>query len=153
MILIVNPVHFLLDFFYQSKYVKFKKRFEFKNINFFISHTLRRTDKNKKYKKLMPIFNPICSLYFKKNICSIKKFELEEILDLIDNDEFDIKPRMFHLNSYYKSEPMSSDEFFSLTKYNFYDLLIFDYVRHRDREKTITEYEKYEDDRLQVRFK
>tara|TARA_B110000977_G_scaffold53173_1_gene72273 strand:- start:438 stop:686 length:249 start_codon:yes stop_codon:yes gene_type:complete len=58
--------------------------------------------------------------------------EMEKILDDID-EEYQIIPRKFHLETYYKEYPMQADDYKSLMKFNFYDLLIFEYISHKDR--------------------
>ena len=137
-----NPIFFLLDNYYNNKYVEDRKSLRNKSISYFISNTFKRSQSNRKFKKKRPIFNAICSLYFKRNVVFLKLEEIKELLDEIDNG-YEIEPRKFHLEEYYKEEVMSSANYKSLCKYNFYDALLFEYATLGDRMVIFKKIEKY----------
>jgi hypothetical protein len=137
-----NSVFFLLDNYYFNKYIENRKSLRTKSINFFISNTFKRSQTNKKFVKLRPIFNAICSLFFKRNIVYLKQDEMSKLLDEIDKG-YEIIPRKYHLEDYYEEEPMTAGNFKSLCKYNFYDLLIFEYSSSKDRDEIFKKMEEY----------
>tara|TARA_R110000765_G_scaffold260253_1_gene360474 strand:+ start:463 stop:918 length:456 start_codon:yes stop_codon:yes gene_type:complete len=129
---IQNPIYFLLDHYYFVKYIEKRKSLKHKSINFYISNTYKRSASNRKFKTIRPVFNAMSSLYLKRNVVQMTEQEMEKILDDID-EEYQIIPRKFHLETYYKEYPMQADDYKSLMKFNFYDLLIFEYISHKDR--------------------
>ena len=142
-----NSIYFLLDHYYSQKYIIEHKSFRNKTISFYIGNTFKKTNNNKKFKLLRPIFNAICSLYLERNVVYMKKEEMEIILDEIDKS-LEIVPRCFHLEDLYKTEPMSPSDYNSLLKYNFYDLLLFEYANYNNREEI---FEKMEIHNLELR--
>ena len=150
--LLQNPITYLLDNYYTQKYLKKNKKYRNKNINFFIANTYKKTGRNKKFKTLQKIFNPFTTLYLNRNIFALTTKEVESILDIIDSEGIINNPR-YDLNEYYKDDPMSQHEFFSLKNYNFYDALFFEYADHKDREKVFEELNKYESRKLNISFK
>lgn len=137
-----NSIYFLLDNYYFNKYVENRQSLRTKSINFFISNTFKRSQSNKKFIKLRPIFNAVCSLFFKRNVVHLKLEEMEKILDEIDLG-YEIVPRKYHLEEYYEEEPMTPGNFKSLCKYNFYDLLIFEYSSSKDRDVIFKKMKEY----------
>ena len=137
-----NPIYYLLDNYYNCKYVEERKSLQNKSISYFISNTFKRSQSNKKFKKKRPIFNAVCSLYFKRNVVFLKLEEIKELLDKID-EGYSITPRKYHLESYYEEEPMTAANYKSLCKYNFYDALLFEYATLGDRMVIFKKMEKY----------
>ena len=129
--LLQNPLKYLLDNFYTIKYKKENKKYTNKNINFYIAATYKKTQRNKKFKKLQYIFNPFTALYLQRNIYSNPRYDLHE---------------------YYKNDPMSQHEFYSLKNYNFYDTLFFEYAQHKDGERIFKELYEYESKKLNLSF-
>tara|TARA_R110000782_G_scaffold263625_2_gene356357 strand:- start:87 stop:545 length:459 start_codon:yes stop_codon:yes gene_type:complete len=127
-----NSLFFLLDTYYSNKYVEGQKLLQNKSISFFIGNVFKKTNTNKKFKTLRPIYNAICSFYFKRNVFYLKEEEMEILLNEIDK-ELEIIPRCYHLEDLYEEEPMTAANFKSLKKYNFYDLLLFEYATHKDK--------------------
>lgn len=137
-----NSIYFLLDNYYFNKYVENRKSLRTKSINFFISNTFKRSQSNKKFLNIRPIFNANCSLFFKRNVVYLKMEEMKTILDEIDKG-YEIVPRKYHLEDYYEEEPMTPGNFKSLCKYNFYDLLIFEYASSKDRDVIFKKMKEY----------
>tara|TARA_R110000737_G_scaffold50517_4_gene71520 strand:+ start:836 stop:1291 length:456 start_codon:yes stop_codon:yes gene_type:complete len=137
-----NSIFFLLDNYYFNKYVEERKSLRSKSINFYISNTYKRSQSNKKFIHLRPIFNAICSLYFKRNVVFLKLDEMKELLDKIDAG-YEITPRKYHLEEFYKEEPMTPSNYKSLCKYNFYDNLLFEYAAINNRIVIFKKIEKY----------
>lgn len=141
MIKIHNPIYFLIDNYYYIKFVEKRKSLIHKSINFFISNTYKRSNLNKKFKNLRPIFNAMTSLFLGRNVVHMTKAEMEKMLDEIDKG-FEITPRRYHLENYYKEFPMTPPDFQSLMKFNFYDMLVFKYISHKDKEKVFKQMEQ-----------
>ena len=137
-----NPIFFLMDNYYNCKYIEERKSLKNKSINYYISNTFKRSNSNKKFKHLRPIYNAICSLFCKRNVVYLKIDEMKEILDKID-EGYSIIPRKYHLEDYYEQEPMTAANYKSLCKYNFYDGLLFEYATLKDREVIFKKMEKY----------
>ena len=137
-----NSIFYLLDNYYNNKYIEDRKSLRNKSINYYISNTFKRSNSNKKFKDLRPIFNAICSLFFKRNVVFLKLDELKELLDEID-EGYEIIPRKFHLECYYEEEPMTAANYKSLCKYNFYDGLLFEYAALKDRLVIFKKLEKH----------
>jgi len=137
-----NSIFYLLDYYYLHKYIEGRKSLRNKSINYFISNTFKRSNSNKKYNTLRPIYNAICSLFFKRNVVYLRLGEMKNLLDEIDKD-FSIVPRKYHLEDFYKDEPMTAANYKSLMKYNFYDLLLFEYANHKDRTIIFDKMEEY----------
>ena len=137
-----NSIFFLLDHYYSQKYIIEHKMFKNKSISFYIGYTYKKTNNNKKFRVLRPIYNSICSLYFKKNVVYLNKIDMTTLLDEIDT-KLEIIPRCFHLEELYKVEPMTPANYKSLVKYNFYDLLLFEYSNHKDRDIIFMKMEQY----------
>lgn len=150
--LLQNPITYLLDNYYTMKYLKKNKKYRSKNINYYIANTYKKTGRNKKFKTVQMIFNPFTTLYLKRNIFALTTKDVESILDIIDSEGIVNNPR-YDLNEYYKDDPMSQHEFFSLKNYNFYDALFFEYADHKDRERVFEELNKYESRKLNISFK
>ena len=146
-----NSIYFLLDNYYFCKYVEGRKSLQNKSINFFISNTFQKSNSNKKFKTLRPIFNALCSFYFKRNVVYLKLDEMKILLDEIDKD-FEIIPRRYHLEELYLEEPMSPANYKSLCKYNFYDLLLFEYASSKNRETIFKKMENYNEDLQKCQF-
>ena len=97
------------------------------------------------------IFNPFTTLHLKRNIFAVTPKEVEDILELIDTEGIINNPR-FDLNEFYKKDPMTQHEFYSLKNYNFYDSLFFEYADHKDRERVFRELNEYETKKLNISF-
>jgi|TARA_R110000796_G_scaffold138738_1_gene254897 hypothetical protein len=149
--LLQNPLKYLLDNFYTIKYKKENKKYTNKNINFYIAATYKKTQRNKKFKKLQYIFNPFTALYLQRNIYSITDDEVNSIINEIDTNGIINNPR-YDLHEYYKNDPMSQHEFYSLKNYNFYDTLFFEYAQHKDGERIFKELYEYESKKLNLSF-
>ena len=50
--LLQNPITYLLDNYYTMKYLKKNKKYRSKNINYYIANTYKKTERNKKFKTL-----------------------------------------------------------------------------------------------------
>ena len=137
-----NSIFYLLDNYYNNKYIEERKSLQNKSINYFISNTFKRSNSNKKFNHLRPIFNAICSLFFKRNIVYLKLEEMKELLDKID-EGYEIVPRKYHLEDYYEAEPMTAANYKSLCKYNFYDSLLFEYAALKERLVIFKKLEKH----------
>ena len=137
-----NPSFYLLDYYYTSKYVECRKTLKHKSINYFISSIFNKSQSNKKFNTMRPIFNAMCSYYFKKNVVYLKTSQMVELLDHIDKG-FEIVPRKYHLEEYYEQEPMTASNYKSLMLYNFYDNLLFEYSRHLNRDIILKKMENY----------
>ena len=79
-----NPIYFLLDNYYTCKYILERKTFKYKTINFYISYCYKKSQSNKKFTKLFPVFNAICCKELGRNITSISYEEFNELLTRID---------------------------------------------------------------------
>lgn len=137
-----NSIFYLLDNYYNNKYIEERKSLQNKSINYFISNTFKRSQSNKKFIHLRPIFNAICSLFFKRNVVYLKLGEMKQILDQID-EGYQIVPRKYHLEDYYEEEPMTAANYKSLCKYNFYDGLLFEYAALKERMVIFKKLEKH----------
>lgn len=137
-----NSIFYLLDNYYNNKYIEERKSLQNKSINYFISNTFKRSQSNKKFIHLRPIFNAICSLFFKRNVVYLKLKEMKQILDQID-EGYQIVPRKYHLEDYYEEEPMTAANYKSLCKYNFYDGLLFEYAALKERMVIFKKLEKH----------
>ena len=137
-----NPTFYLLDYYYTSKYVEKRKSLKHKSINYFISSIFNKSQSNKKFNTMRPIFNAMSSYCFHKNVVYLKISQMIEILDEIDRG-YEIVPRKYHLEEYYEEEPMTASNYKSLMKYNFYDNLLFEYSRHGNREIILKKMENY----------
>ena len=137
-----NSIFYLLDNYYNNKYIEQRKSLQNKSINYFISNTFKRSQSNKKFIHLRPIFNAICSLFFKRNVVYLKLGEMKQILDQID-EGYQIVPRKYHLEDYYEEEPMTAANYKSLCKYNFYDGLLFEYAALKERLVIFKKLEKH----------
>ena len=149
--LLQNPITYLLDNYYTMKYLKKNKKYRYKNIKFYIAQTYSKTERNKKYKNLQMIFNPFVTLYLGRNVFALTKKEMDEILDHIDTEGI-VNNLRFDLDEYYKKDPMSQHEFYSLKNYNFYDALFFEYADHKDRARVFEELNEYETRKLNISF-
>tara|TARA_R100000951_G_scaffold113864_2_gene116842 strand:+ start:651 stop:1106 length:456 start_codon:yes stop_codon:yes gene_type:complete len=146
-----NPNQFLMDYYYNNKYVLKKKTFKHKTVNYFIAHLHQKTHSNKKFKKINIVFNPFCSFYLKRNITNITEDELTEMMNKIDKCEI-INNCSYHFIEYYKKAPINQYQFYSLKNYNFYDMLLFEYCSHRDRERIWRELSIFKQNKLKVIF-
>ena len=146
-----NSIFYLLDNYYNNKYIEDRKSLRNKSINYFISNTFKRSQSNKKFIHLRPIFNAICSLFFKRNVVYLKLEEMKQILDQID-EGYEIIPRKYHLESYYEEEPMTAANYKSLCKYNFYDSLLFEYAALKERMVIFKKLEKHNLELQQCEF-
>tara|TARA_R110002124_G_scaffold175519_2_gene343298 strand:+ start:2050 stop:2505 length:456 start_codon:yes stop_codon:yes gene_type:complete len=146
-----NPIDFLMNHYYHNKYIDEKITFKHKSINYYISLLYNKSARNKKFNKITYVFNPFLTRYYKRHIVKISKNEIIEILDLIDNKGIINNP-IYHLNKYYEEEPLDKHQQYSLYNYNFYDMLFFDYLTHRDRDLLHTRLAEYEHDKLTVYF-
>ena len=148
---IQNPINFLMDHYYYNKYIDKKITYRNKSINYYIGLLYNKTARNQKFNKRTYIFNPFLTKYYKRHIVSISKNEIDEILDLIDNKGVFINP-IYHLQKYYEDEPLDRHQYYSLYNYNFYDMLIFDYLKHKNRDLVFKKLEDYETEKLTVLF-
>ena len=137
-----NPSFYLLDYYYTSKYVECRKTLKHKSINYFISSIFNKSQSNKKFNTMRPIFNAMCSYYFKKNVVYLKITQMIELLDHID-ESYEIIPRKYHLEEFYEEEPLTPSNYKSLMLYNFYDGLLFEYSRHGNRDIILKKMENY----------
>ena len=147
-----NPIYYLLDNYYECKYVLERKTFKYKSINFYISFTYKKTQTNKKFTKLFPVFNSICCRELGRNITSISYNEFDELLRRIDNTAT-FKERQYHLEEFYEHDPMTPEQFRSLKLYNFYDFLLFEYYSHRDKDLIKRQLEEHSLKKLKCEFK
>jgi len=147
-----NPITFLLDNYYDLKYIKKNKKFKYKNINFYIASIYKKTSRNKKFKLIQYIYNPFTTFYLKRNIFGITKAEAITIMDEIDNNNIINNPR-FDMEEYYQKYPMTQYEFYSLKNYNFYDCLFFEYADHKDRAIVLEELMIFQSKKLNLTFK
>tara|TARA_R110000803_G_scaffold134452_5_gene201543 strand:- start:3399 stop:3854 length:456 start_codon:yes stop_codon:yes gene_type:complete len=148
---IQNPIHFLMNHYYHNKYVDKKITFRHKSINYYIGLLYNKTARNKKFNKITYVYNPFLTSYYKRHIVEISKNEITEILDLIDSKGIINNP-IYHLNKYYEEEPLNRHQQYSLYNYNFYDMLFFDYLTHKNRKLVYKRLKKYEKDKLTVQF-
>lgn len=146
-----NPINYLLDYYYNNKYILKKKTFKHKTINYFISHLYTKTSTNIKFKKLNIVFNPFCSHHLKRNIANVSKEELSSMMDKIDSEEI-TNNKCFHYIEYYQKDPVNQYQFYSLKNYNFFDMLLFEYCSHRNRKKSWRELTIYTQEKLRVTF-
>lgn len=146
-----NPTRFLLDYYYNNKYILKKITFKHKTINSYIAQLYLKTHSNTKFKKINIVFNPFCSNYLKRNISYITRDELSEMIDKIDENII-INNCCFHFKEYYEKYPINQYQFYSFKNYNSYDMLLFEYCSHRDRDKTLKEFEIFNKNKLKVIF-
>ena len=146
-----NPMNYLLDNFYNNKFVEKKKTYRNKTIREYISTIYNKTYTNKKFKKINYVFNPFLSYHLKRNIYRVSKTELDQVMDLIDEKNI-INNKKYHLIEFYKEEPISQYDFFCLKNYNFYDTLLFEYITHKEREQVYERLKKFESDKLKINF-
>tara|TARA_R100000541_G_scaffold30714_1_gene39642 strand:+ start:3612 stop:4067 length:456 start_codon:yes stop_codon:yes gene_type:complete len=146
-----NPITYLLDYYYSVKNIQKNKKYKNKNLNFFISNMYRKTYMNKKFNKVVYVYNPFSSFYLQRNIVDISKEEMITMMDEIDKIGIVNNPR-FDLQEYYKNEPLSPFQFQSLKKYNYYDTLLFEYVDHKNRKKTFKDLEEHRKSKLIISF-
>ena len=146
-----NPIFFLLDNYYNCKYELERKTFKYKSINFYISFCYKKTQTNKKYNKLFPVFNAICCKELGRNITSISKDEIEELMTKIDTLPA-FKERQYHLEPFYESDPMTAEQFRSLKNYNFFDILLFEYYSHRNKDLIYQQLEAHSLKKLKCEF-
>ena len=71
-----NPIKFLLDNYYDLKYKKKSKRLRNKNINFYIAMAYKKTNNNKKFNKVLFIFNPFTTFFLKRNVFYLEKIDI-----------------------------------------------------------------------------
>ena len=146
-----NPIKFLLDNYYDLKYKKKSKRLRNKNINFYIAMAYKKTNNNKKFNKVLFIFNPFTTFFLKRNVFYLEKIDIITILDEIDEKGIINNPK-YDLMEFYKKEPMTQYEFYSMKNYNFYDSIFFEYTSHGDRNLVFKEIEEYEKSKLVIDF-
>tara|TARA_R110000764_G_scaffold21935_1_gene55053 strand:+ start:192 stop:446 length:255 start_codon:yes stop_codon:yes gene_type:complete len=81
----------------------------------------------------------------------LKLAEMKELLDEIDNG-YEIVPRKYHLEEFYKNEPMTASNYKSLCKYNFYDNLLFEYAAINNRIVIFKKIEKHNEELQRCQF-
>lgn len=147
-----NPIFFLLDNYYTCKYILERKTFKYKTINFYISYCYKKSQSNKKFTKLFPVFNAICCKELGRNITSISYEEFNELLTRIDTLST-FRERQYHLEEFYENDAMSPQQFKSLKSYNFYDILLFEYYQHRDKDLIKRQLVAHNMEKLKCEFK
>lgn len=146
-----NPIHYLLEHYYHNKYIDKKKTYRSKSINYYVGLLYNKTERNKKFNKITYVYNPFLTFYYKRHIVKISKNEINEILDLIDDNKI-TNNMTYHYDEYYQLEPLNEHEHYALYNYNFYDMLFFDYMKHKNRKKLFRRLKKHEQDKLYVQF-
>tara|TARA_R110001592_G_scaffold208565_4_gene459627 strand:- start:392 stop:862 length:471 start_codon:yes stop_codon:yes gene_type:complete len=146
-----NPINYLMDYFYNNKFILKKKTYQNKTINYFIGHLYTKTHCNNKFKKINIVFNPFCSFYFQRNISKLSLDEIDELMLKVDNKQI-VNNKRFHLIEYYEKYPLNQYQFYSLKKYNFYDVLIFQYCTHKSKDRVYKEHNDYITSKLSITF-
>jgi hypothetical protein len=98
------------------------------------------------------VFNAICCKELGRNITSISYEEFDELLRRIDTLST-FKERQYHLEPFYESDPMTPEQFRSLKNYNFFDILLFEYYSHRDKDLIKRQLEEHNLNKLRCEFK
>tara|TARA_R110000796_G_scaffold63084_8_gene145389 strand:- start:1461 stop:1757 length:297 start_codon:yes stop_codon:yes gene_type:complete len=98
------------------------------------------------------VFNAICCKELGRNITSISYEEFNELLTRIDTLST-FRERQYHLEEFYKNDAMSPQQFKSLKSYNFYDILLFEYYQHRDKDLIKRQLDVHNMEKLKCEFK